>query len=406
MAASRAVATNAGSLSRWVTPGRVFLFALVLRVAFLTFAVSGPEGVTPAWSTGFEATNVAAKLVAGEGYSSPWKRSDPAAPTAVLPPGYPLIVAAAFAVFGSYSAAAAVVLLALNSLFSAAVSPLLLRIGEHLRMRALGVYAAIGWAVWMYTWEMSLKLWVTTLSTLLATAAVALHLSRGESKRMGDHVAIGLFWGFVALTNPALLVLLPFGVGVALVRRATRRLAIVSLALVFLVVLPWTVRNYARFGELVPVRDNFGLELYTGNNRVAARTGAILHPVVDANEHSDFLQIGETRYMRDRGAKAWQFIREEPVTFAQRTLRRISTFWFTPDPLPMVPLVIAAIVGLFMAVRRHGISVAMLAAAMLLFPATYYVTHSGHDYRHPIDPIVVLMAAYPIAAKRGTQSPS
>jgi len=33
-----------------------------------------------------------------------------------------------------------------------------------------------------------------------------------------------------------------------------------------LVLIPWTARNYAAFGRLVPIKDNFGLELWLGNN--------------------------------------------------------------------------------------------------------------------------------------------
>ena len=31
-------------------------------------------------------------------------------------------------------------------------------------------------------------------------------------------------------------------------------------------IVPWTARNYAAFGQLVPVKSNFGLEFWLGNN--------------------------------------------------------------------------------------------------------------------------------------------
>ncbi len=44
------------------------------------------------------------------------------------------------------------------------------------------------------------------------------------------------------------------------------RLFLASVGIFLLTLLPWTIRNYQVFGRLMPVRDNFGLELWLGNH--------------------------------------------------------------------------------------------------------------------------------------------
>jgi hypothetical protein len=39
-----------------------------------------------------------------------------------------------------------------------------------------------------------------------------------------------------------------------------------------------------------------------------------------------------------------------------------------------------------------------LLNVIVVFPAIYYVTHTTPRYRHPIDPIIVLLAAYALVS--------
>ena len=45
--------------------------------------------------------------------------------------------------------------------------------------------------------------------------------------------------------------------------------------------------------------------------------------------------------------------------------------------------------------KRHGIAV-LLTIPLLAFPPVYYVTHTFPTYRHPIDPVTILLAAFVI----------
>jgi len=53
------------------------------------------------------------------------------------------------------------------------------------------------------------------------------------------------------------------------------------------------------------------------------------------------------------------------------------------------------LVGLHYA-RRNGLgeSVFPLVIVLVTFPVVYYITHSAMDYRHPLDPVIVIMSCY------------
>ena len=55
-----------------------------------------------------------------------------------------------------------------------------------------------------------------------------------------------------------------------------------------------------------------------------------------------------------------------------------------------------ALLGLLLARRGDALETFPLSAAMLLFPLTYYITHSAVRYRHPIDPVMTILVVYAV----------
>jgi 4-amino-4-deoxy-L-arabinose transferase-like glycosyltransferase len=130
-----------------------------------TYRVSKLEG---SFGFGWETGRIARSIALGEGFSSPFQVSTGS--TAWLAPIYPYLLAAVFKIFGVYSSASAVVILSLNSIFSA----LTILAVFHLARRVLGNRAAMwcGWiaALFPYAWYWAIKwAWETSLATLLLT---------------------------------------------------------------------------------------------------------------------------------------------------------------------------------------------------------------------------------------------
>jgi hypothetical protein len=173
-----------------------------------------------------------------------------------------------------------------------------------------------------------------SLSALLAACILFATLKILRSERSRRWTCYGLFWGFELLTNAAFASVAPFLlVWLALRLRATRRAWIrlpgLSAAALVLVCAPWTIRNYAVFHTWVPLRPNFGFELWRFNNPAGP-----LHPTGDPPELALYVRLGETAYNRKKKTEAFRIIRAHPGAFAATTAHRIKEFWGGLNPTP------------------------------------------------------------------------
>src|SRR5580704_9918017 len=104
-----------------VDSGRVYTAAVVGVAAFLRAAVVWVVGTRfpHDWlfKRGIELGLVADSLQSGNGFSSPYGGST--GPTALLAPGYPVVVAVIFRLFGSFTLASAIAVMGLQVIFAA-----------------------------------------------------------------------------------------------------------------------------------------------------------------------------------------------------------------------------------------------------------------------------------------------
>jgi uncharacterized membrane protein len=160
---------------------------------------------------------IARAIVTGRGFSDPVTVGS--GPTAWMTPVYPYLVAEMFKLFGIYSAPSAIILLSLNSLFSALTCiPVFLMTRECFGEKT-AVCAGWGWALFPYAIYLSAAwIWETCLTALLVSLAFLFTLRLQHSTRVAPWAGYGLLWGATALTNPAVLSLLPLLAGWAFYR--------------------------------------------------------------------------------------------------------------------------------------------------------------------------------------------
>ena len=370
-----------------------------------------------------ETGNIAYSLAAGKGFSNPFRQET--GPTAWLTPIYPLLVAATFKLFGIFTVPSFFFLVFLNILFSTAVCIPIFHVGK--RIASLGVAAAAAWF-----WALSPSaimvpfewIWDTSLSALLAATLLWATLELPNSNRLRDWCGYGLLWGFTLMTNPSLGSLLPFLLSWAAYRARKRgasapstgsvlwlKKSALALGLAILCCVPWTIRNFVAFYRLVPLRSNFPLELYIGNNEnYDDKHPHFPGPITKERETLRYFHMSETAFMDEEGHKAMSFIvshpRVEVILFADR----FAAFWTgLPNALQnfvatdswlvralMLCAVLSgvgALAGIVVLVRRGSEYTFPLAAYPAVFPFLYYITHTSLRYRHPIDPVVLLLTA-------------
>jgi len=411
----------------WKVYTSLVLILLVAFAARLVFAWDQerkiPDTALSTAPFAQETGNIAYSLVSGKGFSNPFRRET--GPTAWLTPVYPFLVAAAFKLFGAFTIPAFFFLVFLNILFSTAVCIPIFHVGE--RIAGLGVGAAAAWLWALFPSAIMVPfewVWDTSLSALLAATLLWATLELADAHRMRDWCFYGLLWGFTVMTNPSLGSLLPFLLGWAAYRTRRReatapstrsfgwlRKPALAFGLAILCCVPWTIRNYVAFHRFVPLRSNFSLELYIGNNEnYDDKHPRFPGPITKERETLRYFRIGETTFMDEERRKAMAFIvshpRVEVILFADR----FAAFWtglpnavqnfLSTDSWLVRALVLCAILsgmgalaGIAVLVRRSSDYAFPLAAYPVVFPFLYYITHTSLRYRHPIEPVVLLLTA-------------
>jgi 4-amino-4-deoxy-L-arabinose transferase-like glycosyltransferase len=367
-----------------------------------------------------ETGNIAYSLAAGHGFSSPyWQETGP---TAWLTPVYPALVAGVFRVFGIHTPHSFFAIVFLNILFSAATCVPLFYLGK--RVGGLGVASGAAW-LWAifpnaviipYEW-----VWDTSLAALLMATILWATLELADTASLRAWCGYGWLWGFALMTNPSLGSLLPVLLGWVAYRafqlgrlRLSRPLLACGIAVLCCV--PWTVRNYFAFHRFIPLRSNFPFELWLGNNEQFDEQSQVM-PAADPEraEIRNYIHMGETAFMQDKWNKATAFISTHPKLEMILHGRRFVATWtglekplegFRDAESPLVRLVlisntlgaIGGLCGIVVLFLRRDPYAFPLAAGPILYPVIYYVTHTSLRYRHPIDPVMLLLAAVAIAA--------
>ena len=393
----------------WVLPLLRTDCSAVVRNASVIFAVACATrlygavlgfSVGSLWISGREMGFVGASLAAGHGFASPF--GVPTGPTAFVMPGYPLLIAAIFKLFGTFTALSTWLVVLMQCAASALVIVPLLRLGKTLRGNTALIAAWI-WALYPpLANEAGLRIWETTYSTLFLIVAVLLARRLRDDSPLRLWLGFGLLWGIATLFNAALV--LVFGAlagSVVVLRRRDGRHILVRFAASFAVftalLLPWMVRNQRALHAFVPLRTSFPLEFWIGN--VYSQSGyfdMFGHPASNPVELDRYRQLGEVAYMSEKSHLALQHVRAAPLDFTVMTVRRFLRFWIGIGFDSGVywagfPIVLLAILGmLVMAPGERW----LFAVPFAVYPAPYYLAHTEVRFRDVLEPLLLVLASF------------
>ena len=384
------------------------------------------------FSFGFEMGRIGAAIATGHGFADPFQGHT--GPTAWEPPLYPYLIAGVFKIAGVYTPASALILLSLNSLFSALTCIPLFLIARKCFNEKVAVGTAWLWALlpsvmyWCTRW-----VWETSLAALLLAVIFWLTLQMEEAQGIKPWIVFGLLWGVAALTNTSLLSFLPASGLWALfhhpkphqdregfapfakpwrpwrLKAFTEPLAgaIVASIFFFAIIAPWLVRNYETFGKFIFIRSNFGAELRLGNGPFADGVWMQwLHPSQNIVELRRYQQLGELEYVATRKREALEFIRASYPRFAWISLKRFIYYWGGLPRSSAIPalapfknsLFLASSVlsfwGLARALRKRQRAATLFLWLLLTYPTIYYFVFPHPSYRHPIEPELGILIVY------------
>lgn len=408
---------GAGCLSSFSRLFVITLAAITLRLAVSPF---NNEHMHPEHIGLWEYGNSAASLVAGHGFSSPWDTIYQ--PSAVMPPVFPLIVAVIFHFFGVRTVASILAVHVFDCLVSGlGCVPVFLMARRSFGERVAG-WAAWGWAVSPYgIYFAATSPWSTHLLLLCLCWLLYLAQDLEQSSRLGLWARFGLLAGIGGLTEPSILVVVPFLMVLAcwrlsMLRRRWLLPGLVASVALAVTISPWMIRNALVFHRFTPMRDSMGLELWMGNNGHNLRwTSSDLSPLHNPEERASY-DRGELAYMDHKMQQAEEYIRDHPAWYVWMCARREVYLWTgfwsfnrdylaqEPEDLANIPfstcLTLLAITGLVLAWRERSFEVIRYAGVLVLFPLMYCFTHPETYYMRPLDPIVGMLDCYAILALR------
>ena len=412
-------------------PWRMFWVGLAVRLLYITVAhtyrirVSGDH-----FQFGWEMGRIARALALGNGYADPFVGHS--GPTAWNPPLFPLLLAGVFRVFGVYTTASAWVILAIDSVFSAATAVAVYEIawrcfGRGQEGRRIALWSGWLWALYPAAMQYAVRwVWEMSLTTMLFAFAIVLALRmRGVGQEsdlrrfqsLGHWGVFGLLWGLIALSNSSLLMVLPVCAVWMIwheVRRpgqwgAAVRGVLLAALCCSLVVSPWVWRNWRVFHAFVPMRANFGAELYES---VRPPNTGFPYPTVIPQIESDpefqrYRRLGEVIYSRQQGERGKAMVRAHPGLFFAHALQRVYFFWVSvPHPIEKgiaaeigremsyCFLSLGGLLGLALALRRRIAGASLFLLAFAIVPLMYYFVIVQARFRHPLEPLLTVLIVF------------
>jgi hypothetical protein len=414
----------AGQRSPWFPVACVLIF-------FASF-IRYHERYDPAESySDYPETVQVAHHILGEGrFASPFAALE-TGPSAHVAPVVPTIQALLMKVFGDQSTGMYAMRLLTVSVLSLqlALFPVFSRklgMGSSTGFIAAGMWIVAKLNV-PYEWESIYA------ALLLATACCCYrrYIETG-AKSTGNQWLLGGLIGLLVLTSPPtaliFIVWLAYDLYLSGANTFLKKALVPLVLLPLLIVAPWTIRNYLRFHRIIPVRDDFGLELSVSNNDCAEFSIHInlssgcfdkFHPNHNVSEAAKVRTMGEAEYNDLQLGEALNWIHTHPETFASLSALRFIAFWIPTQNgevrytsgwrlersiLYIYLMTALSGAGLMTLYQRDVRSAVVCLSCLIAFPLVYYIIQFDDRYRYPIMWVTFLLGSLPIATCLGLES--
>ncbi len=388
----------------------LFAAAFLVRVAFILV-------FRPYLDLGrYELERIAISLATTGVYGNPY--AVPTGPSAHVSPGYTLILAAVFRIFGT-GIPGEIVKELLATAVTALSCALLPAVAKGLFLgREAGIIA--GFICALYPERPLVQIegdWETpyTVLGLMLISVLSVKLWKEQRLTIKNAAFHGFCWGTVLLFVGALVpMFIAFiAIGTYFFRRTGIRRYLVFSAIEILAVgiciAPWAIRNYYALGSAIPTRSNFGLEMRISNNDRASPNEkvnylnglyATFHPLQSVTEATKVREMGEVAYNKMAMKEAEQWIARHPGRFIDLCLGRARCFWFYLDRTSISKTMFLAItaamglLGLAFLFPEQPLTGVVLAIMLLIYPLPNYLVHVGLRQEYPIQWLMTLLTVF------------
>ena len=301
--------------------------AVLLRLAHIWNSRANPTFWAPAVDPGWY-DQAAQNILMGNWGQFPFFRA----------PAYPALLAAVYAVFGRDLMAARV----LNAALQGAAVWAVWRVGRAYIAPAAGIIAALLLAVNGTAIYFAGEILSTSAEMLAAILGLWATLRLTRDHGLPAVMVCGLAWGAAALVRPNFLFVFPVVLTVvyfstrAISGRRALTAGVVWLAAAFAPILPVTVVNYLKSGELVLIASQGGVNFWIGNNPESTGILSVLPgygntwTLEDAKAEAERelgRPVGPGELSRFYYAKGWSFLSRYPGLAVRFMIRKTALFF-------------------------------------------------------------------------------
>lgn len=403
----------------------ILIISVTLRVA-AAFYVGNVVQPLPGTFDQVSYHNLALRVLGGHGFTfgTPWwpatAANEPTAHWSYLYTGYLILV---YALFGSSPLIARLI----QAVIVGILQPYLAyRLGKEVFNPLVGLASAALTALYTYFIYYSATLmtepfYITAILAALWLAIRVVRELRQERAKLGTSLALGAALGAAVLLRQLFLLIVPFvflWVWWASGRRGIGRIFLSSLAIVVMI-LPFTIFNYARFNRFVLLNTNAGYAFYWGNHPIyGTHFVPILSPEMGSYQElipEELLSLDEAALDQELLRRGLRFVLADPLRYLLLSLSRIPPyfmFWPSPDSELLSniarvtsfgilwPFILAGMVLAFLRRSRPLVSqpVFLLYLFILVYSLIHILTWTLVRYRLPVDAVLVIFAALTLVA--------
>jgi Flp pilus assembly protein TadD len=248
------------------------------------------------------------------------------------------------------------------------------------RVEAIGLLAAIGWAIYLPEQAYSAILMPTALAVFVFWFVVWQVVKRDASPKPLVLLLLGALIGFSAMGIATVLFLIPLVLGAVFFKWKRPLLALLLLLGVAAGVAPCAAHNYFIAHDRVLLSAHSGVNLWIGNNPYAngyprmppglhAGQEAMLQDSITAVQKSVGHELKRSEVSDFWAAKARAYIRENPGAWLKLVAAKVVNFWnaFQYDDLSIITNL--RLQGVLLPGLKFGL-IAALALAGLIFALT------------------------------------
>ncbi|WP_420643999.1 hypothetical protein [Candidatus Leptofilum sp.] len=292
---------------------------------------------------------------------------------------------------------------------------------EMARAQRIALLAAAIGAIYIYFFYYTAAL-ITEgfyISGILWVFDTAVSISQSSQVTTKQWATLGLALGLTILLRQLFLLVMPFVLlWLWWAKRPSLTSFILPVAMVVLMIVPWTIRNYRAFDQIVPLNTNSGFAFFWGNH---PRYGTQFIPILPSGEYYRMIPeelqaqgLNEAEMDSALLSEALTIITAEPGRYVLLSLSRIPTyfmFWPSGDSSTVSNLSRVGSFGLFLPFMVYGLFLTLrqsfsswrerlaspftlLYLFMLAYTGIHVLTWTLIRYRIPVDVILVIFAGY------------